>query len=194
MAELPALSAWDSFYVIVGSSGAALIGLQFVVIALVKDLRARTSSGTISAFGTPTVVHLGGALVISAIMSAPWPTLFAASVALVIAGVIGLGYGVRVLWHARNQTGYKPVFEDWLWHLVLPICAYAAVAIGGFLVQVWTRSALFAIAAAALGLLLIAIHNAWDTVTYVVIGEDSDVDAAPPGGDQAPGRSSPEGP
>ncbi len=194
MLELPALSAWDSFYVIVGSSGAALIGLQFVVIALVKDLRTRTSGGTISAFGTPTVVHLGGALVISAIMSAPWPTLFAASVALVISGVVGLGYGARVMSHARRQTGYKPVFEDWLWHLILPICAYAAVGIGGFLLQVWTRTALFAIAAGALGLLLIAIHNAWDTVTYIVIGADDaeQPGATTPAADQP--RSSPDGP
>src|SRR5437660_10871736 len=61
----PILSGWENFYVIVGSSAAALIGLQFVVIALIKDLRTRTSSGTISAFGTPTVVHLGGALIVS---------------------------------------------------------------------------------------------------------------------------------
>jgi len=29
--------AWESFYVIVGSSGAALTGLQFVVMALVAE-------------------------------------------------------------------------------------------------------------------------------------------------------------
>lgn len=32
-----ALAAWESFYVIVGSSGGALIGLQFVVITLIAD-------------------------------------------------------------------------------------------------------------------------------------------------------------
>ena len=37
----PLLSAWESFYVIVGSSGAALTGLQFVVIALVADMPPR---------------------------------------------------------------------------------------------------------------------------------------------------------
>lgn len=33
------LVAWESFYVIVGSSGAALTGLQFVVIALIAESR-----------------------------------------------------------------------------------------------------------------------------------------------------------
>jgi hypothetical protein len=32
-----------------------------------------------------------------------------------------------------------------------------------------TLLALFAIGAAALGLLLIGIHNAWDTVTHIVV-------------------------
>ena len=31
------IAAWESFYVIVGSSGAALTGLQFVVIALTTE-------------------------------------------------------------------------------------------------------------------------------------------------------------
>ena len=36
MPEAPTLfTAWESFYVIVGSSGAALTGLQFVVMALI---------------------------------------------------------------------------------------------------------------------------------------------------------------
>ncbi|SRR6266851_5054040 len=41
-ARLP-LAAWESFYVIVGSSGAALTGLQFVVIALIAESRRRST-------------------------------------------------------------------------------------------------------------------------------------------------------
>ncbi len=33
------LAPWGNFYVIVGSSAAALIGIQFVVIALVANMR-----------------------------------------------------------------------------------------------------------------------------------------------------------
>ena len=46
---LPALAAWETFYVIVGSSSAALTGLQFVVIVLGADLHMlSTSTMTIS--------------------------------------------------------------------------------------------------------------------------------------------------
>ena len=41
------IAAWESFYVIVGSSAGALIGLQFVVITLIADLPvARTGTGS----------------------------------------------------------------------------------------------------------------------------------------------------
>jgi hypothetical protein len=62
------LAAWESFYVIVGSSGAALTGLQFVVMALIAESPLRSSSSReIDAFGTPVIVHFGAVLLIAAI-------------------------------------------------------------------------------------------------------------------------------
>jgi hypothetical protein len=163
-----ALSSWESFYVIVGSSGGALIGLQFVVMTLVAD-RRRATEGSLSAFGTPTVVHLAGALVVSAIMSAPWASFVTLSIALGICGLGGLAYGAIVVYRARRQTDYEPVWEDWLWHGVLPCVSYAALTVTAALLRSHSHRALFVIGAAALSLLLIGIHNAWDTVTYIVV-------------------------
>ena len=53
------LSAWENFYVILGSSAAALAGLMFVVTALIVDHRGTEQQ--LEAFGTPTVVHFGAA-------------------------------------------------------------------------------------------------------------------------------------
>lgn len=171
MAELahPLLSGWDNFYVIIGSSGGALIGLQFVVITLIADTHTRGTTETISAFGTPTVVHLGGALLISAIMSAPWSSLAAVAIALAACGIAGLAYCATVIYHARHQKDYTPVFEDWLWHMVLPCCAYAALTLAALFLRTGSRVPLFIVAGAALGLLFIAIHNAWDTVIYIAV-------------------------
>jgi hypothetical protein len=187
MSELPiaGLSGWDNFYVIVGSSGAALIGLQFVVITLITESRRRTTLSSVAAFGTPTVVHLAGALLLSAIMSAPWRSVRALSVSLGVFGILGLAYCAMVIAHARRQTVYKPVWEDWLWHMVLPSCAYAAVAVSAFLLREDGRGVSFLIAGCALGLLLISIHNAWDTVTYIVVDD-------PAGGDED-ARNQPKG-
>ena len=67
------LLAWQNFYVIVGSSAGALIGLQFVVMALIADLPVkRGDARSADAFGTPTVVHFGAVLLLSGMLSAPW--------------------------------------------------------------------------------------------------------------------------
>jgi hypothetical protein len=163
------LIVWGSFYVIVGSSGAALTGLQFVVIALIAESKRQATTREIEAFGTPTIIHFCAVLLVSAILSAPWAALWSAGVALGSCGIAGVIYGLIVVGRARRQTTYQPVFEDWLWHTVLPLTAYALLLVAGILLSSHPRRVLFAVAGAALLLLFVGIHNAWDTVTYIAI-------------------------
>jgi hypothetical protein len=165
------LIAWESFYVIVGSSGAALTGLQFVVIALIAEAKTRTTARQIDAFGTPTIVHFCVVLFVSAILSAPWQGLSRVSLALGACGLAGVVYGLIVVTRARSQIGYRPVLEDWLWHAVLPLIAYALLMIAAVTLWSYPRQVLFLVGASALMLLFIGIHNAWDTVTYIAVGE-----------------------
>jgi len=164
------LFAWESFYVIVGSSGAALTGLQFVVIALIAESRRRSTVREISAFGTPTIVNFCAVLLVSAILSAPWHNLSSVSLALGVCGLAGVVYCLVVASRARSQTGYRPVFEDWLWHAVLPIIAHALLIVSAIFLPSHPQRVLFVIGASTLLLLFIGIHNAWDGVTYVAVG------------------------
>lgn len=163
------LAAWESFYVIVGSSAAALTGLQFVVIALMADSERRSSMHTVSAFGTPTVVHFCAVLLVAAILSAPWHRLSSAGLGIGLSGAAGLAYAVLVVRRARRQTGYRPVLEDWVWHATLPVAAYAALLVAAMLLGKHPGPSLFVIGAAAVLLLYIGIHNAWDAVTYIAV-------------------------
>jgi len=163
------MHAWESFYVIVGSSAGALTGLQFVVIALIAESETRSGLREISAFGTPTIVHFCSVLLVAAIVSAPWDSLSQAALAIGALGVAGVGYGVIVIKRARLQTGYEPEAEDWLWHAALPLCGYAALAVAAIALPGSPGSSLFAIGAASLLLLFIGIHNAWDSVTYIAV-------------------------
>jgi hypothetical protein len=163
------LDAWDTFYVIIGSAAAGLTGLQFVVITLVADVRRQSSPETIDAFGTPTIVHFCAALLLSAILTAPWQRPLHAAVAVAMTGLAGLVYVVVIIRRARRQTDYHPVFEDWLWHAALPMVAYIVLLGGGAAFARYPRGPLFVIGAASLLLLFIGIHNAWDTVTYVAV-------------------------
>jgi hypothetical protein len=163
------LAAWADFYVIVGSAGAALTGLQFVVMALINESTADRGSETISAFGTPTVVHFCAVLLTAAMLSMPWGGLAAAGNLTMAIGILGVVYAVIVTNRARKQTRYAPVLEDWLWHSVLPLVAYGTMAAAGGKMRGGAGDWLFIVGAMLLLLLSIGIHNAWDTVTYIAL-------------------------
>ncbi len=106
------LTTWQNFYVIIGSSAAALTGLMFVVITLIAGTREPRASESVAAFSTPTVVHFCAALLVAAILSAPWQVLWHASLLLGLSGLGGVTYVVIVLRRALRQTSYQPVLED----------------------------------------------------------------------------------
>jgi hypothetical protein len=166
------LNGWANFYVIVGSSAGALIGLQFVVMTLIAGRSvARGEAQAGDAFSTPSVVHFGVVLLLSALLSAPWDGIVAVAVLWGLVGFIGIVYVGVVARRMRAQTVYKPVFEDWLFHVLLPLAAYAIPAGSAFAAGSHARTALFLVGAAVLLLLFIGIHNAWDTVMHIVFVE-----------------------
>ncbi|HUR33515.1 MAG TPA: hypothetical protein VM032_06945 [Vicinamibacterales bacterium] len=163
------LAGWESFYVIVGSSAAALTGLQFVVMALIAETTRRTDEGQFAAFATPTVVHFSGVLLTSSVLSAPWPSLRGAAVFLIVAGLAGVIYSAVVVVRARRQAGYQLVTEDWAFHAALPFVAYAASISAGALMARTPLVALFIAGGVQLLMLFVGIHNAWDTATFVAL-------------------------
>jgi hypothetical protein len=168
---MPELTEWGDFYVIVGSAGGALIGLQFVVMTLISqrppERVARTADAG-AAFGTPTVVHFGIVLLLSAVGSMPWHGFGAVCVVWAIIRVTAIAYTLLVVRRMRSQKAYKPVFEDWLFHALLPFVAYVMLTFSGFVANWHARRGLFFVGAATLLLLFVGIHNAWDAVTYHV--------------------------
>jgi hypothetical protein len=168
-AVLSPFAGWESFYVIIGSSSAVLIGLQFVVIVLSAEMNALGSGSATRAFGTPTIVHFCAVLFISAILNAPWSALSSAGIALGACGVVGFVYAVIVIRHAQRQTDYVPVLEDWIWHAALPLIAYATLLVAAVFLQRDPVPSLFMVGGTALLLLFVGIHNAWDSVVYIAL-------------------------
>ncbi len=161
------LAEWENFYVIVGSSAGALIGLQFVVLTLIAERpMVKDFERASSAFSTPTIVHFSAVLLLSALASIPWRGTGSAAVLWGVLGAAGCAYEFIVLRRMRTQTAYRPVFEDWAYHFLLPLAAYGTLVVASF---VDIGVALFAVAGAALLLLFVGIHNAWDAVTYHVV-------------------------
>jgi len=186
--DLLPLSGWESFYVIIGSSAAALTGLNFVVVALGAESRTMTRPADITAFGTPTIMHFCAALLVSAILSAPWHGVASLAVCIGACGVAGLMYIARIMLIARRGASYQPVFEDVLWHWVLPLIVYTTLVVASTLFRNHIDAALFTIAPAVMLLMFIGIHNAWDTATWMAYssGRQAEGDATTDG----PGASS----
>ena len=165
------LSQWESFWVIVGSSAGGLTGLMFVVVALVKESSLPRNPDSLNAFGTPNVIHFVAVLLLAAVLSAPWQRFKDPAHVVGATALAGVVYVLIVLRRMRRQSQYKPVLEDWVWHQILPLIAYVTLFVGAAGLSHEQAWALFTIGAAALLLLFVGIHNAWDTVAYVVSTE-----------------------
>ena len=164
---------WETFYVIIGSSAAALTGLQFVVVALSADAERIGGGPETEVFGTPTIVHFCAVLLIAAFLSVPRQTAGSLALCLAAEGLGGLIYAVIVKIRLGREMRYVPVLEDRIFHIVLPFAAYATLFVSGIATNWHEVGALYFVAAAALVLMLVGIHNAWDAALYIAMAKRS---------------------
>jgi hypothetical protein len=165
------LTAWSTFYVLMGSSAASLTGLMFVVITLVTGADRRGTRAGFSTFSTPTIVHFGAALLVAGVLTAPWRSLAHVAGVIGLASLFGLGYTVRMyLRQWRHHSSYTPDLEDWICYTILPFVAYGALLGGAIALVVSPVDAMFALASGVVLSIFIGIHNAWDIVTFIAVG------------------------
>ena len=106
------LEGWDNFYVILGSAAAGLMGLTFVIIALLSDRRRAHPSG-MRGYITPTIVHFETVLALSAFLSIPHQNMTSLSLGLGATGIVTLTYTAVIVANIRRfASDYAPVLED----------------------------------------------------------------------------------
>jgi len=165
---MPEIAAWDSFYVIVGSSAGALVGLQFVVMTLLADSPLQLSAEAAAVYATPTILHFCAALFLSAAIRAPWPAATPIAAIWGVVGICGVLYTLINAWRMGRRISYRPALEDWAFHAALPLVAYLALMAASLAVIARWPYAAFGAGAGVLILLFVGIHNAWDSVAYHV--------------------------
>ena len=159
---------WDSFYLLIGSAAAGLIGLLFVVATLTANRDAASAMRGARIFMTPTVFHFAVALVISALALAPRLTSHAAGLLVAAAALVGLVYSVAVT--VALGRGEAPETSHWsdLWcYGVAPAAIYVGLAAMAVALWVGAPCAAPGLAVLQLILLLAAVRNAWDLVTWL---------------------------
>ena len=169
--ELPILSNWQNFYMIMGTAAATLTGLMFVVTTLIAGIDTHVSilNAAVSAYNTPTVVHFGTVLLLAGILSAPWQTFSSLSLLL---GLLGLGmvfYSIIVMRRMRRVPHYQSTLEDWSWYMAFPFIANISLIVAAFMLPKDPSPALYIVGSAMMLLLLVGIRNAWDMVTFLAV-------------------------
>ena len=160
------LSDWQSFYVLVGSSAAALTGLTFVVITISAERGDIAGSASarltgLRVFITPTAVHFCAALWLSALMSIPGQTAAVLQALLAATGLGGLISCATLLRPMFARTfGSKPFVSDWIWNFVLPVVAYSALTVTGFMFPHQSTPSLYAVGGVVL-LLMVPVLALW---------------------------------
>jgi len=160
------IEGWHEFYLLVGTSAAALTGLMFVVISVSPETIAERPKAGVRAFVTPTMVFFATALAISAFMLVPHIAPPALALLLAATGAGGLAYLVWVRGHHFWREG-KLDAEDWVFFIGLPFLSYALLVAAA--IAIWRSGALGTpmLAFVTLLLLVVAIHNAWDLVIWL---------------------------
>jgi hypothetical protein len=86
----------------------------------------------------------------------------------ILLGICGFSYSLIVARRLRLQKSYKPLLYDWVFYVAVPAVIYAILALSAYFTLVYGGEILFLVAAAVVALLLVSIHNTWDSITYLV--------------------------
>ncbi len=169
--ELPFLTNWQNFYMIIGTAAATLTGLMFVVTTLIAGIEKQVSTlnAGVEAFTTPTIVHFCAVLLMAVILSAPWQAYLAVSIVLGLLGIGMAAYLVIVMRRMRRVPDYRTPVRDWIWYVALPLSAYIVLTAAAIALPADPALALYIIAAAMVALLFISLRNAWDLVTFLAL-------------------------
>jgi hypothetical protein len=161
---------WDNFYLLIGGAAGSLIGLLFIVATLNRGRRdADSALRGASVFMTPIVQHLAVVLAISALAAAPDIPVETAALIVGAAALFDLISAGQVIWHLQIAKSLQAThWSDVWWY---GIGAFLAdLVLVGSAAAAWLVSPVCAargIAVSLVLILLIAIRNAWDLVTWI---------------------------
>jgi hypothetical protein len=159
---------WDSFYLLVGGASGALIGLLFVVATLTTSFNRDQALVGSSVYLAPVVGHFAMILGVSALASAP-PTDPRIEGGLVAAAaLVGALWSCRSGWIIKTSEQFKTAhWSDYWWFGVWPGVIYVVLMGAAALAWVSPVASTWSIAAVLVVLMMVAIRNAWDLVTWI---------------------------
>ena len=164
---------WGTFYLMVGSSAAALVGLLFVVVTINAESNAANREIGSRTFLTPTIFHFAMVFLVSTLAVMPDIDASIMALAVIVIGLIGLvvvGLAVGRIVFGRFPA---PHWTDYIFYGLLPIIAYLGLLSSGVGLWLGAPFAVHGLAVVALGLLLLGLRDAWDLATWLSYHKDT---------------------
>jgi hypothetical protein len=161
--------AWHDFDLLVGTASATLVGLMFVAASIGASVFTEKDRAAMKAFISPTVVHFSSVLVIAILALIPshdWPTLAGL---LVLVGLPGAIYSANLWIQLFVHRRFNVDIVDRLFYALMPVLGYLLLLLSAFILFRQSAAGLDLLAAAQITLLIAAIRNAWDMMTWIVI-------------------------
>jgi hypothetical protein len=147
-----------------------MVGLLFVAVSVGTGVFSIDRPAPLRVFLSASVVHFGSILAACLIMTAPVPYWLLIGLMIASCGGFGLIYSA-IAWHGSVRDGMaaRIDLEDRVWYIVLPILSYLSEALSGIALALDVRPAAATLALSLGGLLVTAIHNAWDITVWTAM-------------------------
>jgi hypothetical protein len=160
--------AWETFYLMAGSSAGALIGLLFVVITLTGEIEPDKMTLAQRTFMSPTVFHFVAVLVVScgavvSILPAP-----AMATVIAVPAIVGTVNSLAALIRLSSGRVAAQHWTDYVYYGVLPTIGHLWMLLAAWTVWQGLNWAAYSVAVGAMALLLLGIRDAWDLATWLV--------------------------
>jgi hypothetical protein len=175
MAPIPSFTvaalAWQSFYILVGTAAATLIGLMFVAVTFGAGLITPQTSPTARSFLDPTVTHFAQILLTACLMTIPTMGPTVLGVLLVGLSALRTRALVRVFGHIRaaHRTNHDIELSDWLTGIALPVVCHALLFATGVGFVKGYIAAFDGLAIITIVMLLTGIFGAWELMVWMAV-------------------------
>lgn len=164
---------WQDFYLLIGSAGAALIGLVFVVVTLTNRMERSQARRGAALYMTPLVFSLAAVTVLSGVAMAPGLSARVVGALVGAVALWGLCHSIYVGWGIRTNRGpVTPHWQDFWAYGFAPGVVYLVLLSVGVAFWRAPRPATYAMAAVLMVLLMLTIRNAWDLITWIAPHDD----------------------
>ncbi len=167
---------WGEFYLFAGGAAAVLIGLIFVVVTFMQDRPRSAVLAGAQLYMGPIILNLSFVLVLSAAALTPGITAGEMAAITAVAALWGLARGI---WSIVGIGGFRaddnqpPHWTDVWFYGAIPAAIHLCLAaVAAAFCQHWA-GAERGLAVVVTALLLAAIRNEWDLVTWLAPKADT---------------------